>query len=258
MQMTVSLFFKMLWAFILSLFTAIGGLFMPAQESSICMIGHRGYSGKYLQNTEQAFAEAAKHGSGGAETDIRVTSDGIYVTSHNAEAVFDDGSEMIIAEHTYAELTAKPLKNNKTRDKLYLCTLRRYLQIMKENDMICFIELKGDFGEDQVREIFDICAEEYDLSKCIMQSFEFDNLIKAHELFPELPLMLTYGQGDSGYERCFEYGFHIDADYHAITEEMIEEFHSRGLEVGLWTANDPVSLAYCKSLGVDYIESDVF
>ncbi len=256
--MTVQLFFKILSAFIMSVFTAIGGIFVPVEQPEICMIGHRGYSGRYLQNTEQAFIEAAKHGSGGAETDIRVTSDGIYVTSHNAEAVFEDGTEMIIAEHTYAELTEKPLKNNKTRDKLYLCTLKRYLEIMKQYDMICFIELKGDFSEEQVKEIFTICGETYDLSKCIMQSFEFDNLLKAHELFPELPLMLTYGLGDTGYERCFEYGFHIDADYRVITKEMVEQFHSRGLEVGLWTANDPFSLAYCKSLGVDYIESDNF
>lgn len=256
--MSFQLILKMLSAFILSIFTAIGGLFMPVETPNVCMIGHRGYSSRYLQNTELAFIQAAKHGSGGAETDIRATSDGIYVTSHNSEAVFKDGTEMQIAEHTYAELTAKPLKNTKTRDTVYLCTLERYLEIMKEYNMVCFIELKGNFSQEQVREIFTICEEKYDLSKCIMQSFEFDNLLKAHEMFPELPLMLTYGEGDEGYERCFEYGFSIDADYKAITEEMIKEFHDRGLEVGLWTANDPISLAYCKSLGVDYIESDVY
>lgn len=231
---------------------------MPIKEKKVCMIAHRGYSGKYLQNTELAFVQAAKHGSGGAETDIRATSDGIYVTNHNSEVVFEDGTEMEIAEHTYSELTARPLKNTKTKDKVYLCTLERYLEIMKENNMICFIELKGDFSQEQVREIFKICEEKYKLSKCIMQSFSFENLIKAHEMLPELPLMLTYGVNDKDYEKCFEYGFSIDADYQVITEEMVQQFHDRGLEVGLWTANDPISLAYCKSLGVDYIESDVY
>ena len=75
--MTASLFFKMLAAFIMSIFTAFGGLFGGGEKMDVCMIAHRGYSSRYFQNTESAFIGAAKHGSGGAETDIRVTSDGV-------------------------------------------------------------------------------------------------------------------------------------------------------------------------------------
>ena len=62
------------------------------------------------------------------------------------------------------------------------------------------------------------------------------------------------------------FGLHFD--FHAseytenigenTTEEMIKEFHEKGLEVALWTVNDKVSLDYCLTLDVDYIESDVF
>ena len=224
----------------------------------VCMIAHRGFSSKYPDNTEIAFIKAAENGSGGAETDVRVTKDGILVTNHNDEVVFDDGSELLVAEATYKELTAKPMKNKKSDDTVYLCTFRRYLEIMKENSMICFVELKGEFTDEKVREVFETVSEVYDLSKCIMQSFELSNLIKAREMFPDLPLMLTYGANEKGYERCFEYGFSLDAEYKIITKEMIEEFHSRNLEVALWTVNDKDALDYCLSLGVDYIESDVF
>lgn len=258
--MTFKLFWKIVGATFMALFTAIGGIFVPVAEPDICMIAHRGYSGKYHENTEVAFVEAAKHGSGGAETDIRMTKDGVYVCSHNSSIILEDGTELEIVDHTYEELTAQPLQKKKLieREEVYLCTFERYLEIMKENDMVCFIELKGAFDDTQVKEIFDIAAETYDLSKCILQSFDFDNLLKARALFPDLPLMLTYGTDDTGYERCFDYGISIDADYRVMTEEMVEEFHSRGLEVGVWTCNDIFSLCYCKSLGVDYIESDNF
>lgn len=258
--MTFKLFWKIVGASLMALFTAISGIFVPVAEPDICMIAHRGYSGRYHENTELAFEKAAEHGSGGAETDIRVTKDGIYVCSHNSSIVLEDGTELEILEHTYAELTAQPLKNKKlfAKDDVYLCTFERYLEIMKQYNMICFIELKGEFSDKQVKEIFTIAENTYDLSKCILQSFNFDNLIKARELFPELPLMLTYGTDDTGYERCFEYNISIDADYKAITQEMVDEFHAHGLEVGLWTANDIFSLSYCKSLGVDFIESDNF
>ena len=255
----VGVVFKIIGASIMALFTAIGGIFgMTAETNDICMIGHRGYSSKYPENTELAFVEAAKHGSGGAETDVRITKDGVYVLSHNSEIELQDGTTLKIIDHTYEELTAQPLKNSKTDDEVYICTFKRYLEVMKQYDMVCFIELKDSYTKDQVKEIFTIAEETYDLSKCILQSFEPENLISARELFPELPLMLTYGQGQDSYDVCFEYGFSIDVDYWVVTKEMVEEFHSRGLEVGVWTANDPFTLAYAKSLGVDYIESDVF
>ena len=227
-------------------------------DKDICMIGHRGYSSRYPDNTEISFIKAAENGSGGAETDVRITKDGVFVTNHNSEVTFIDGTQLEVADHTYAELTAKPLRNTKSKDTVYLCTFERYLEIMKENNMICFIELKGSYTEEQVKEVFATAARVYDLSKCIMQSFDFDNLIRAHELLPDLPLMLTYGSAESGYERCFDYGFSIDVCFDTVSEKMVKEFHDRGLEVAVWTCNNPLTLNYSKALGVDYIESDVY
>ena len=224
----------------------------------ICMIAHRGYSSKYLMNTEQAFIEAAKHGSGGAETDIRRTKDGVYVCSHDHDAVFKDGTSLIVSDATFAELTGKPLRNDKTDNDVYLCTFRRYLEIMREHDMICFVELKGAFTDEQVREVFQMVEEVYDLKKCILQSFDFENLLRAHAQFPDLPLMLTYGSEERNYERCFDYGFSLDVDYTVVTDEMIRQFHDRGLEVAVWTVNAPDVFERFKHMDVDYIESDVF
>ena len=129
---------------------------------------------------------------------------------------------------------------------------------MKENNMICFVELKGSFDNEQLNLVFDMVRDVYDLSKCILQSFDFDNLVRTHEMIPDLPIMYTYGSRQNDYARCFEYGFSIDADYNAATPEMIKEFHDKGLEYGVWTANSTEAFEKCKALGVDYIESDFF
>ena len=71
---------------------------------STCFIAHRGYSGKYQENTDEAFLEAVKHGSGGIETDVRTTADGVLVVNHNSTAVFADGTELEIASSTYEQL----------------------------------------------------------------------------------------------------------------------------------------------------------
>lgn len=229
-----------------------------AADLGICMIGHRGYSSRYFMNTELAFTKAAEHHSGGCETDIRRTKDGVYVCSHDRTAVLADGTELTVSESTYDELTAQPLKNPLTDDVIYICTMRRYLEIMRDNDMICFLELKGNYTDEQLHEIFGMVAEVYDLSKCIMQSFDFDNLINTSKMFPGMPLMYTYGHGEFDWRRCLKYGFSLDADLDVITPRVIRAFHRHGLEVALWTANTEEDFAYAKSMGIDYIESDVF
>lgn len=228
------------------------------ENHTICMIAHRGYSSKYHENTESAFIAAAKRGSGGIETDLRVTLDGELVCSHDGSVTFIDGTTLQVSESTLARLTEKPLKNKVSDEVVYLATFRRYLEICREYDLVCFIELKSQFTDEQIKQTFGTAAEVYDLSKCILQSFSFENLLRTREMFPDLQLMLTYGMGDEGWERCFDYGFQIDADYKIVTWQMIREFRRRGLKVGLWTANTEEALEFCRFLKVDYIESDVF
>lgn len=227
-------------------------------KKNTIMIAHKGYSGKYPENTLLAFKMAGKNGFGGAETDVRITKDGVFVTHHDNEVHFSDGSSLLISESTFEELTEKPLRNRTTDDEVYICSFKSYLETMKQYSMICFIELKGEFTPEQVKGVFDLAKEIYDLKKCILQSFEFDNLISARELFSDLPLMLTYGKDQSNYERCFDYGFSIDVEQYAVTQEMIDEFHKKGLEVGVWTVNEQENIKMFKEMQVDYIESDFF
>ena len=241
---------------------AVAGVALHAMNRlthrNICMIAHRGHSAKHPGNTEAAFLSAVKNGSGGIETDVRVTADGIFVVNHNDEVTYEDGTQLIVADHTFEELTEKPMKNTLSQEVCYLCTFQRYLEICRDANMICFIELKGEFTDEQIHDLFTMAGEVYDLSMCQLQSFEFDNLIKAHEAFPELKIMYTYGKNCPDYRRCFEYGFDIDADYKVANRTMVEEFHSRGLKVGLWTANTLWALNYCRYLDADFIESDIY
>ena len=242
---------------LLTLFYSVFGAYAEAKEN-VKFIAHRGYSFRWHENTESAFLGAAEHGSAGAETDVRVTKDGVLVCSHNGNVTLKDGTKLEIAEHTFAELTAQPLKPKKSFTKQYLCTFERYLEIMAENGMICFIEFKGEFSDENIQKAFNMAAEVYDLAKCPLQSFDIGNLIRAKELFPDLPVMLTCDEWDDTVQQAYDLGFAIDMDLHGLTQEIVDKFHAAGLEVGAWTANTRADISYCLSLGVDYIESDVY
>ena len=223
-----------------------------------CFIAHRGYSGKYLQNTEEAFIKAVEHGSGGIETDVRITKDGVLVVNHNETAVFEDGTELAVSEATYEELSAKPLLNKVTDPKIYICTFRRYLEICRDGNMVCFIEFKGRFPDEKINDAFTLAAEVYDLKMCSLQSFDLDNLIRAHEAFPDLQIMLTCGEPNEDVYKCLELGFDIDMAHSGIYKSLVDRFHKKGLKVGLWTANQPQELELCRLMEVDYIESDIY
>ena len=62
--------------------------FNKEKHKDICMIAHRGHSSKHPGNTEAAFLSAVKNGSGGIETDVRMTKDGVFVVNHNDKKVY--------------------------------------------------------------------------------------------------------------------------------------------------------------------------
>ena len=229
-------------------------------KNKICMIAHTGFSAKYYRNTESAFLHAPLNGSGGAETDIRVTADNVYVLNHDPVTRFADGTVLDVATSTYAQLSAKPLLNTLNDEVVYICTLRRYLEIMRDNNMVCFVEMKGVFSDEQIKGAFSLLEEVYDLEKCIFQSFQIDNLLRARSFFPKLPLMYTYGKGEAekGYQVCLDNGISIDADYELVTEKMISDFHAKGLYAACWTVNSKEVLDRLKVLDLDFIESDCF
>ncbi len=227
------------------------------RENRPVIIAHRGYSAKYPDNTVLAFEKAGEKGAGGAETDVRVTKDGVPVLNHNDDVDFADGTSLPVKDHTFEELRAKPLQNDESDDVVYLASFREYLETMKRYGMICFIELKGPFTDAETREVFRLAEEVYRLDRCILQSFDFDNLLKARAMFPKLPLMLTYGDNEpEPYERCFSRGFSIDVSKTALTREMLDAFHAHGLEVGVWTVNDLDEMEALAAMGADYIETD--
>ncbi len=258
-MLKLSLISKIFCAWVISIFTAIGGIFgMAVPTDNTAIMAHRGYSFMYPENTALAFVEAAKHGAEGVETDLRVTKDGVYVLNHNSEVVFKDGSKLTVADSTYEELTAKPLKNLKTLDEVYLCSYDSFLDIMKEYNLEFYIEFKVQATEELIRDVFTIAQEKYDITKCIYESPHIEDLITARKLFPTMPMMYVIKDASADYSQCFDYNISADVKYEIITEEMVEQFHSRGLKVGSWTCDDPFTIAYSKSLGVDYIESNVF
>lgn len=221
-------------------------------------IAHRGFSGKYRENTSEAFREAVKAGFGGIETDIRVTLDGCLVCCHNSEARFADDTILEVSDHTLEELQAKPLYNPFTSTDLRLCTFKEYLEICKEGGIIAVIELKGSFTEEKIREVFETADSILGLENCQLQSFHEENLEKAHAQFPMLTIVYTCDGNEPYIRTCLEKGFMIAANKWGLTQETVDAFHAKAIPVDGWTVNDLENLKRMREIGCDFVESDLF
>ena len=243
------------------------GLLLPVQAQApqpeasaptVAMIGHKGYSLKYQENTALAFQKAAEVGFSGVETDVRLTKDGVFVLSHDEEIELADGTRMRVSRHTYKELTAQPLKNELDETAVYLCRFEEYLDICKENDMICFIEIKEYFPIHKIIELFRLAKQHYDLQKCEFQSFELLVLLVAHIAFPHLRIMLTTNSYNFNAKVALLLGFDLDMRHENVTADLVETFHKKGRLVSCFTVNDADEALRCAACGVDFIETDVF
>ncbi len=247
-----------IFALISALFSGIFGQYTK-QEKTTVFIGHRGYSGLYQENTEEAFKMAGVKGFGGCETDVRVTKDGVLVLSHDGDLAFADGTEMSISDHTYEELSSKPIKNKKTKTELYICTFKRYLEIMKYYNMFCFIELKGYYPPEALDNVYNTMVETYTLDKISVQAGGIDTVVDLHEAYPDVPVMYCAGgSSEADIPKALELGFDIDLHLLESDAAWVGKFHEKGLRVACWTANTPAQVSYALSLGVDFIESDYF
>jgi len=72
----------------------------------VCMliIGHRGACGLAPENTLASLRKAIEHHVDEIEFDLRVTKDGVPILHHDAALTDPNGSQLLVQDHTYAEL----------------------------------------------------------------------------------------------------------------------------------------------------------
>ena len=65
----------------------------------------------------------------------------------------------------------------------------------------------------------------------------------------------TYGQDMVAY--ACRHGFQaLHADYHLVDEKLVTAAHAAGLEVNVWTVDEPEDIRHQLSLGVDNLISN--
>ncbi len=224
------------------------------------VLAHRGYSGRYPENTMLAFQKAVEVGCNRIELDVQLTKDGVVVVLHDELIDRTTDGTGYVRDYTYEEVkkfNAAKLFPQVT-DFQYIPTFDEYCAWAAENDVYTNIELKTSifYYEDIEKKTMEI-VKKYGLEdKVLYSSFNLLSLIKIKELDPKAEvgaLLGRAGLGNAGY-LCDTYGFECyHPGYEGITDETVENCKKYGIKMNVWTVNDMHALEQLYLWGCDNV-----
>lgn len=223
------------------------------------LIAHRGLSSEFIENTETAFYFAGSRGFYGIETDLRFTSDGVIVCSHDATPV--GNPDIVIEESAYEELKHVVLKED-GKDTEAICAYSTYLETCKKFGAQAIIEIKTEITVEQGEQILRELEEVYSKDKATFISFYRSALDIMANLAPDIPKQLLISQKDVLNDyldgKTGEAKYDVSVKYKLLTRARVKEIHEKGLKVGVWTVDSLYTAKRMNYYGVDFITSNYY
>lgn len=221
---------------------------------------HRGFKSKYPENTMLAFKEAIRANCDGIEFDLHLTKDGEVIIIHDETLIRTTGIEGYVRDFTLSEI--KKLNAAFGYDEFYeeIPTLREYLELVKDSNIITNMELKtGIYTYPGIEEKVYNILKEYDyIDRTIISSFNHESVLRMKAIdeniitaFLEESLLIK------PWEYLKEYGINY---YHpliqTVSKELVDRCHENNIKVNPWYGKEKYDFKKAIEFGIDGIITD--
>lgn len=229
------------------------------------VIAHRGNSAVAPQNTLAAFEAAWRAGAASIEIDIQPTADGQVVVIHDDTVDATTDGQGVVTEMSLAALRA--LDAGSWFAAAYagqrVPTFAEVLELLaRRPGLDLLLELKGPWTVEQVRPVTAAIRAAGLADRVIGQSFWPESVRALAEADPDLrrgllvfqvedPEALVALCADLGVVTCNPYGPLLLTD-----PGLVARLHDAGVQVMVWTLNEPEHWAAAAALGVDAVITD--
>ena len=225
---------------------------------------HRGFAGKYPEDTMLAFEKAIREpGCDGITIDVQLSKDGEVVIIHDTTldrtALNMTGN---VRAYTLEELKKADVSGSfagKVAPQR-IPTLREYLEFTKPLGTKTIIELKTEVFEYQgiEQKVIDL-VKEFDVMDSVMiASCNHYSVKRAKELCPEIRcgcLCHSWILDAGSYVKSVGADCYLP-NFAQCTKENVDRIHSQGAEIYTWTVNQDFDVQKLIEVGVDGILSD--
>lgn len=227
------------------------------------VVAHRGNSSVAPQNTLAAFEAAWRAGADSIELDVQLTADGEVVVIHDDTLdATTDGAGRVDAL-TLADVRAADAGSwfAPAYAGQRVPTFAEVVDFLVTHPGIdLLLEVKGDWGPDDVRKVTEPVLRAGLADRVIGQSFWPSTVASLQKVAPDLHRgLLVERHSDDLLATCAELTVMACNPAGAVLLEqpgLVAELHGAGLEVMVWTLNEPEQWALALEVGVDAVITD--
>lgn len=240
----------------LSVFFAYTMISQIQIEGSVAVTAHRGSSAAAPENSMAAVLQAVKDGADFAEIDVQETADGVVVLFHDTDLRRMAGINKGIWEISFDDMRKLDIGSwfSKEFSNTRVATLEEVIQAVK-GKMKLNIELKFNGHSRKLEsEVVRIIRATGFEEECVITSLHASGVRNVARLDKTLlrGLIVTANIGDI--TRLDVQILAVNAN--AVNRDLIRRAHKAGMEVHVWTVNDPGQMLTMIHLGVDNIMTD--
>lgn len=231
------------------------------------IVAHRGASFLAPENTLAAVNLAWELGADAVEVDVHLSNDRRIMVIHDQDTLRTSGANHNVAQATALELRqldAGSLKAKKyTGEKIPF--LEEVLDTLPPGKKL-FVEVKC--GPEIVPHLRDLLKNSGKLSQVIVISFDYAVAVKFKEIQPEVPVHFlkstkkdAHGARPAYQEDLIEQALAGKLDglgvhYAGVTKKFAKAVYRAGLELYVWTVDDPLEARRLKNLEIDWLATN--
>jgi glycerophosphoryl diester phosphodiesterase len=230
---------------------------IPRDQRHVLHVGHRGASAHAPENTLAAISKAAELGAHMVELDVRMSSDGVAILSHDADVTLPGRGPVRINTLTAAELQAST-----SIPETSVPTLVAALDLCEAAHLRPYLEIKEGETVDQV--VAELSGRSLGRYSAI-GSFEPAWVARASDRAPHIPTSILFGSFDADpvalargcgaryVHPCWE---RHPAPHTLLTPEWLARVRREGLGVVCWHEERSDVLRALLRLGVSAVCTD--
>jgi glycerophosphoryl diester phosphodiesterase len=239
-----------------------------SQDRSPLILGHRGASAVAPENTLAAFSLAIRDGADGIEFDVRLSRDRVPVVIHDATLKRTGLTEGVIGELSARELQEVDVgswfssKGVSYSDEK-LPTLTQVFDLFAAKSAWLYVEMKcyPDEGTALAAEVVKLVRRAKMQERVVVESFDLPAIAEVKRIDGEIRTAALFqprlSKPISTIRRlkmidvaCRHEANEIALHHTLVTQRVVEKAKREGLEVVVWTVDDPEWIVRARDLGI--------
>ncbi|MCM1991047.1 glycerophosphodiester phosphodiesterase [Oceanirhabdus seepicola] len=223
------------------------------------IFAHRGYSGKYPENTLKSFKKAIDYGAQGIETDVQMSRDGELILIHDEKIDRTSNGTGYVFNMSYNELLELDFgewKRKKFRGEK-IPKLSELLELVQDKNIELNLEIKNNIihypniEEKIITLISDFQMED----RVIISSFNHESVLKCKSINKKIRCgPLTYSNLINPHKYINEYKFDtFHPMYRSLDSEKIQVLKNNGTPIYTYTVDIKEEMNFLIKNGIEGI-----